>query len=96
MQYDVVTGSTDNLTRKGSKSNWKSYTVYGLVTIVIGFIIGILIGRYATCPSDAVQLQQEGVFLKGASEKIIQDGDPKISQMLIDGVNADNIRNYLR
>ena len=96
MEYDFASGSSDPLTRKGLKQNRKCFIIYGLVAIVIGFIIGILIGRYVTCPAEEIPAQPEGVFLKGVPEKILQDGDPKISKMLIDGVNADNIRTYLR
>ena len=96
MKYDVGTGSADPPTRKGFKRNNRCLIIYGIVAIVIGFIVGILIGRYVTCPEEDTPIPAEGVFLEGVSEKIIKDGDPNVSQMLIDGVNADNIRNYLR
>ena len=66
----------------------------GTVAIIVGFIIGILIGRFATCPEgkDA----REGVFLKGVSKRIIEDSDPHISAEIIDSIKAENIRTYLR
>ena len=45
----------------------------------------------AECPE-----QTDGVFLKNVPEKIIEDETEGISQKIIDEVNAEQIRDYLR
>lgn len=46
------------------------------------------------CPSTSEE--KDGVFLQNVSPKIIADADPTISQKIIDEINADKIREYLR
>ncbi|XP_071164480.1 N-acetylated-alpha-linked acidic dipeptidase 2-like [Mytilus edulis] len=70
--------------------------ICGAVAIIVGFVIGILIGRFATCPEENEVPKQDGTFLLGVSDSIIKDGDPKISEEIINGIRADNIRKYLR
>ena len=45
----------------------------------------------AECPAPT-----DGVFLKNVPEKIIEDETEGISQKIIDEVNAEQIREYLR
>lgn len=40
--------------------------------------------------------KQDGTFLQGVSDSIINDGDPKISEEILNGIRAENIREYLR
>ncbi|XP_076097524.1 N-acetylated-alpha-linked acidic dipeptidase 2-like isoform X2 [Mytilus galloprovincialis] len=70
--------------------------ICGAVAIIVGFVIGILIGRFATCPEEKVVPKQDGTFLQGVSDSIIKDGDPKISEEILNGIRAENIREYLR
>lgn len=38
----------------------------------------------------------ESVVLEGISSRIISDADPRISRLLLDEINADNIRQNLK
>ncbi|XP_041370396.1 putative N-acetylated-alpha-linked acidic dipeptidase [Gigantopelta aegis] len=74
-------------------SGMRKVLIVSLVAIVIGFVVGILIGRFATCPSVD---SRNGVFLPGISDRLITDGDPAISDVLINEVKNTNIEQYLR
>ncbi|CAC5396242.1 N-acetylated-alpha-linked acidic dipeptidase 2,Probable glutamate carboxypeptidase LAMP1,Glutamate carboxypeptidase 2 [Mytilus coruscus] len=83
----------DAIHRHANRKIW----IYGAVVIIVGFFIGIyIIGRFATCPEEKEAPKQDGTFLPGVSDSNIKDGDPKISEEIINGIRADNIREYLR
>ena len=67
-----------------------------VATGIVAFIIGILIGRFATCPDEETLEVRSGVFLEGVTEKLMEDADPDVSKILIDGIRADYIRENLR
>ena len=82
----------DGNRRNANRKLW----ICGIVAVIAGFIIGILIGRFATCPEEEKETKPEGIFLPGVPESIIQDGDPSISDEIISSIKAENIREYLR
>ena len=89
--------SREPMFKDGSRHEAKrKIWLYGIVLVIVGFTIGILIGRFATCPKSDTESKKDGTFLPGVPESIIQDGDPKISGDLINGIKAENIRQYLR
>ena len=87
--------STDAILVKRHSTNRKILLIGALVAIIVGFVIGILIGRFATCPDEKPE-ERSGAFLPGVDQAIIQDGDPEISDILINGVKSENIRENLR
>ena len=87
--------STDAIVVKRNVANRKVLVTGVLVAVIVGFIIGILIGRFATCPDEKPE-ELLGAFLDGVDQAIIQDGNPEISDILINGVNSENIRENLR
>jgi hypothetical protein len=62
---------------------------------VVIFVIGILIGRFATCPDESVE-EKPGLYLPGVSEALVSDGDPTIAQELMNSISNDRIRKNLR
>lgn len=62
---------------------------------IVAFVVGILIGRFATCPENEPE-EKEGVYLSGVSEYLVKDGDPKIAEELMKSISSENIRNYLK
>ena len=92
----MTTGSRTELTsseesfRKPARRPLCFYVVIAVVVGIAGFVIGILIGRFAACDeSDASS--QPGLF-----DRFIQDADPGVSELLINDVSNENIRNNLR
>lgn len=89
-------------------SNRKLFAIIAVVALVCGFVIGILIGRFAIdrgeesagySPSQtecSTPPPQDGVFLPGVSRALIQDGDPAITDKIIKMMNPQNIRENLR
>ncbi|XP_053398140.1 N-acetylated-alpha-linked acidic dipeptidase 2-like [Mercenaria mercenaria] len=59
------------------------------------FVVGILIGRFATCPDEEPE-EKQGLYLQGVSENLIKDGDPLIGDELMGSINTNNIRENLR
>ncbi|XP_053398009.1 N-acetylated-alpha-linked acidic dipeptidase 2-like [Mercenaria mercenaria] len=59
------------------------------------FVIGILIGRFATCP-DEKPAERPGLFLPGVSEALVSNGDPLIRDELMNSISSDRIRENLR
>ena len=39
---------------------------------------------------------QNGVWLEGVPEAIIREANPNVTQWILDGINNENIANYLR
>ena len=88
--------STDSIvTRSKTTSTRKILLIAVLVSILTGFVIGILIGRFATCPDEKPE-ERKGVFLDGVDEGLIRDADPEIADLLINSVRSENIRKYLK
>ena len=80
--------------RSYSKTATRSLCFYVVVAIVVGiaaFVIGILIGRYAACDESGGSSQSSGAF-----DRITQDADPEIADLLIDAIDNGNIEKYLR
>ncbi|XP_021351946.1 glutamate carboxypeptidase 2-like [Mizuhopecten yessoensis] len=88
--------STDGFVTKRGAHVRRNLLISALVCLVLGMAIGLLIGRFGTCPEQPELDVKDGVFLPGISEKIIQDGDPTISDEIINNIKSDNIRDYLR
>ena len=65
------------------------------VAILVGFIIGILIGRFGTCPDNEPPVRN-GAFLDGVDQAIIQDEDPDIANIIMNEIDSDRIRDNLR
>ncbi|XP_041371335.1 glutamate carboxypeptidase 2-like [Gigantopelta aegis] len=82
----------ENMDSKKSPATRKVLIIVSLVGIVIGFAVGIVIGTFAISPVDSTN----GVFLPGISDRLITDGDPAISDVLINEVKNTNIEQYLR
>lgn len=88
--------STEVVYNRRRKSRDRRCLIVVLVVVgIAAFIIGILIGRYATCPDKETD-DRDGVFLEGVPEKLMEDEDPGVSEVLIQGMSADNIRENLR
>lgn len=62
---------------------------------ILAFVIGILIGRFATCP-DVKAEERKGVYVQGVSEALVKDGDTLIGEELMNKIKPNNIRNNLR
>lgn len=71
------------------------YVRFGVVAI-LGFVVGILIGRFGTCPSPESNDKLSGVFLPGVSESLMRDEDTSVIDELMKSINAENIRNNLK
>ena len=92
----METHSTDSImTRSKTTSTRKILLIAVLVSILTGFVIGILIGRFATCPDEKPE-ERKGVYLEGVDEGLIRDADPEIADLLINSVSSKNIRKYLK
>lgn len=82
----------------------KYFILVILLSAIVTFVIGILIGRFATCPDTDTDTKLEVcvntgtrcIVLTGVSSKIVQDGDPAISDILIREIKAENIESNLR
>jgi len=80
----------------GFQAHEKRVWIIGAVIgIAVAFIVGILIGRYATCP-DHKEQTRPGPLLPSVSEKLMRDADADIVNEVIDAVSADYIRDNLR
>ncbi|KAK7502667.1 hypothetical protein BaRGS_00005917 [Batillaria attramentaria] len=74
----------------GRPRSGRFYLIVAGVVGVLAFVIGILIGRFAACDESG------GGSQEGAFDRIIQDADPEISDILIERINNNNIRDNLR
>ena len=75
--------------RKDSKRKWIGLAV---CMAAVGIGIGVLIGWFSNNGSEA-GVTQDGVCLgPDVPEKIIQDGEPEITGLIFDNINAMNIR----
>ncbi|OWF52174.1 putative N-acetylated-alpha-linked acidic dipeptidase [Mizuhopecten yessoensis] len=97
MMYELA--DTDHILAKARYGNpRRPLLICGLVALVLGLVLGLLIGRFGLCPDNEPEpaSQKNGVFLPGVSKQIIQDGDPTISDLLINSISSENIRQYLQ
>lgn len=62
---------------------------------ILAFVIGILIGRFATCPDEKTEGKQ-GLYLQGVSEALVEDGDTSIGEEIMNNIRTENIRENLR
>lgn len=68
-----------------------------VVACIVGFVVGILIGRFATCPdSSETPDAPKGLFLPGVSESLMRDEDESVIDELMNSISSDNIRNNLK
>ena len=88
--------STDDFFVKRKMVASRKRLCFGIiVAIIFGFIVGILIGRFGTCPEEKPK-ERKGAVLDGVDQAIIQDGDSSIGDIIMNEINSDNIREYLR
>jgi len=66
----------------------------GIIGVIVAFIIGILIGRFGTCPSE--EKSDSADKNSGLSEKFVKEADPDIVDVLINEMKAENIRANLK
>ena len=92
--------SQDPMIIDGFKANAKRKFLILLVLVgAVLFAIGVVIGYFGkkTPTSTAEDKCPEGPCLgPHVPDSINQDGDPSITQKIIDGIKADNIRENLR
>lgn len=60
------------------------------VTLVVGLAVGLLIGRFATCPEDPPESLPE------TKDELMKDADLETSGLLIEAIKAESIRENLR
>ena len=77
-----------------SRSTRTRSIVIIFVVFVVAFVIGLLIGRYAICTKE--DSSSEGQSKPVINEDIIREADPTIGDEIIQQINSDNIRQYLR
>ncbi|XP_033733442.1 N-acetylated-alpha-linked acidic dipeptidase 2-like [Pecten maximus] len=78
---------------EGSRQNiikWTDSCIAALAGLSIGIAVGLFIGNSV---KDGIGA---GVFLPGVSNRIIKDGDPTVSDIIMDTIKSENIREYLR
>ncbi|XP_052768673.1 N-acetylated-alpha-linked acidic dipeptidase 2-like [Mya arenaria] len=84
--------STENVYYRRSQSrNNRCIIILTIVVAIVAFVVGILIGRYATCPE-----METNDPVHGFPEELMKDADPEISKLLINGMNSDKIRQNLK
>lgn len=85
----------DMFTKRRMFTSRKRLCWGAIAAVVVGFVIGILIGRFGTCPDDKPP-ERHGAFLNGIDQGIIEDGDPKIGDTIMHEINSENIRKHLQ
>ncbi|KAK7493450.1 hypothetical protein BaRGS_00015350 [Batillaria attramentaria] len=76
---------TINVDKGENYKSSKKVCLFSLLVVgILAFVVGILIGRFAACP------EPEGV------DRLVQDGDQEIADILIQTIEARNIENNLR
>ena len=68
-------------------SNRTFFIIIGVTVLLVGFGVGFLGGFYA---------KKEDTSAHDLLNSLTRDADDSISQKLLDQINAENIRNYLR
>lgn len=96
---EELKSSTDEIyTNRRRSRDRRCVLVLAVLVGVCVFVIGILLGRYAACPSGETDQPDagDGVFLKNVPLSLMKDADPAIADELINGMKPDNIRNNLK
>ncbi|XP_053400841.1 N-acetylated-alpha-linked acidic dipeptidase 2-like isoform X2 [Mercenaria mercenaria] len=84
------------ISEPGKQTNTRCLIIIFIIGIIVAFVIGILIGRFATCPEDEPEEVPNGLYLPDVSKLLVQDGDPGIGDEMINNINTENIRQNLR
>lgn len=93
------TSTEDIYVKRRASRDRRCIIIVTIVVAIIAFIIGILIGRYATCPDVDVKdgnSAKSGIYLQDVPKRLVKDADPEIETLLINGMKAENIRNNLK
>ena len=70
--------------------NRRKFLLLAVVAAIVGLVIGLLIGRFG------IRSDNDDYRITGISETFVQDADPYISAEIMDNINSENIRQYLR
>nr|XP_034326253.1 N-acetylated-alpha-linked acidic dipeptidase 2 isoform X1 [Crassostrea gigas] len=70
--------------------NRRKFLLLAVVAAIVGLVIGLLIGRFG------IRSDNDEYRITGISETFVQDADPYISAEIMDNINSENIRQYLR
>ena len=84
------------ISEPAKQTNTRCLIIAFVVGCIAAFVIGILIGRFATCPEEEPEMVPSGLYLNGVPENLVKDGDPDISDHLIRNIFTENIRQNLR
>ena len=85
--------------RKDSKKRLFTAVVFATV---VGFVIGILIGRFAISPREQTAASKDDMQTSvdhaqaGVYHSLTQEENEEIGQLIIDGISSKNIRENLR
>ncbi|XP_046557864.1 putative N-acetylated-alpha-linked acidic dipeptidase [Haliotis rubra] len=95
MSMQFIAPDRDHMVRRDLR---KPLLFYGLVTSVVSLCVGILLGRYAICPEEnpSTNVAKNGTFLPGIPDSIIKDGDPEVTERLVNEISKKNIEEFLR
>ncbi|CAC5360684.1 NAALAD [Mytilus coruscus] len=86
-----------NSSRRIFSSRYAFY-ILAIFIVLIAIILGILIGRYALCKTDKKIDANKKVTPEwdNLSPYYLKDGDPAIREELMNSIDANNIRTYLK
>ncbi|XP_052272882.1 glutamate carboxypeptidase 2-like isoform X3 [Dreissena polymorpha] len=94
--YDIHSSDDDAYLARRRPRDTRCLIIATIAAVIVAFVIGILIGRFAACPEPEVGNDVTGGFPESANYSWMKDGDPTISRLLIDGMKAENIRSNLK
>lgn len=75
--------------KKNKATARRSFAAFSVVTMAVGIGLGILIGRYAICDEKSNSDDSEQLPYN-------TEADPRISEEIINHIDAAKIREYLR
>ena len=78
------------------KQGRKLLIIVAAVAGVVGVGLGVIIGYFGRGPGDSRAACNGPCLGEGVSDRIIEDGDPTITQKLIEQINAANIGHVLK
>ncbi|KAL4238330.1 hypothetical protein ACF0H5_003040 [Mactra antiquata] len=70
--------------------NQRVLIISGIITTVVVFVIGLLIGRFGICKNE----DSKSTYAK--PDYLVDEADPTIADLLMNGIDADRIRENLR